>query len=82
MRWNVWDAQALINLLSVQNKNQDNLVVKCTNCKGDHASVSKDCPKFKEQLKIQTEKAKTRQEKVQNSLVVRGITFTQNSEKQ
>ena len=67
------------------NKNQDNLVVKCANCKGDHASVSKDCPKFKEQLKIQTEKAKTRQEKVQNSLVVRGITFSNmvknNSEK-
>ena len=67
------------------NKNRDNLVVKCTNCKGDHASVSKDCPKFKEQLKIQTEKAKTRQEKVQNSLVVRGITFSNivknNSEK-
>ena len=67
------------------NKNQDNLVVKCTNCKGDHASVSKDCPKFKEQLKIQTEKAKTRQKKVQNSLVVRGITFSNilknNSEK-
>ena len=67
------------------NKNQDNLVVRCSNCKGDHASVSKECPKFKEQLKIQTEKAKTRQEKVQNSLVFRGITFSNivknNSEK-
>ena len=37
---------------------------------------SKNCPKFREQIKIQADIAKTRQEKAQNSLAVRGITFS------
>ena len=49
---------------------------KCTNCKGDHVAASRICPKFKEQYKIQTEKIKARQDKIQNSLVVRGISFS------
>ena len=33
-------------------------------------------PKFKDQIKVQADKAKARQEKLQNNLVVRGITFS------
>ena len=57
-------------------KNKDSFNPKCTNCKGDHVAASRECPKFKEQYKIQTEKVKARQDKIQNSLVVRGISFS------
>ena len=57
-------------------KNKESLIVKCSNCNGNHVAASKECPKFKEQIKIQTERAKVRQEKLQNNLVVRGITFS------
>ena len=53
-------------------KDMDSFRPKCTNCNGDHVVASRECPKFKEQLKKQTEKVKARQEKLQNSLVVRG----------
>ena len=33
-------------------------------------------PKFRDQIKVQADKDKARQEKLQNSLVVRGITFS------
>ena len=33
-------------------------------------------PKFKDQIKVQTDKAKARHEKFQHNLVVRGITFS------
>ena len=42
----------------------------------DHVASSRDCPKFKDQIKIQADRAKARQEKLQNNLVVRGITFS------
>ena len=57
-------------------KDKDSFNPKCTNCKGDHVAASRECPKFKEQCKIQTEKVKARQDKIQNSLVVRGISFS------
>ena len=57
-------------------KNKNSFNPKCTNCKGDHVAASRECPKFKEQYKIQTEKVKARQDKIQNSLVVRGISFS------
>ena len=57
-------------------KNKDSFNPKCTNCKGDHVAASRECPKYKEQYKIQTEKVKARQDKIQNSLVVRGISFS------
>ena len=66
-------------------KGKDSFKPKCTNCNGEHVAASRECPKYKEQFQKQTEKAKARQEKVQNSLVVRGITFSNivknNSEK-
>ena len=57
-------------------KNKDSLKLKCSNCNGEHVASSKECPKFKEQMKVQADKAKARQEKLQNNLVVRGITFS------
>ena len=57
-------------------KNKESLTVKCSNCNGNHVAASKEWPKFKEQIKIQAERAKVRQEKLQNNLVVRGITFS------
>ena len=57
-------------------KNKDSLKLKCSNCNGEHVASSKECPKFKEQIKVQANKAKARQEKLQNNLVVRGITFS------
>ena len=57
-------------------KNKETLIVKCSNCNGNHVAASKECSKFKEQIKIQAERAKVRQEKLQNNLVVRGITFS------
>ena len=57
-------------------KDKNSFNPKCTNCKGDHVAASRECPKFKEQYKIQTEKVKARQDKIQNSLVVRGISFS------
>ena len=66
-------------------KGKDSFKPKCTNCNGEHIAASRECPKYIEQFQKQTEKAKARQEKVQNSLVVRGITFSNivknNSEK-
>ena len=56
-------------------KGKDSFRPKC-NCNGEHAAASRECPKYKEQFQKQAEKAKARQEKVQNSLVVRGITFS------
>ena len=57
-------------------KNKDSLKLKCSNCNGEHVASSKECPKFKDQIKVQADKAKARQEKLQNNLVVRGITFS------
>ena len=57
-------------------KNKDSLKLKCSNCNSEHVASSKECPKFKEQIKVQADKAKARQEKLQNNLVVRGITFS------
>ena len=57
-------------------KNKETLTVKCSNCNGNHVAASKECPKFREQIKIQTDRAKARQDKLQNSLIVRGTTFS------
>ena len=57
-------------------KNKDSLKLKCSNCNGEHVASSKECPKFRDQIKVQADKAKARQEKLQNNLVVRGITFS------
>ena len=57
-------------------KNKDSLKLKCSNCDGEHVASSKECPKFRDQIKVQADKAKARQEKLQNNLVVRGITFS------
>ena len=57
-------------------KNKDTLKIKCSNCHGNHVASSRECQKFKDQIKIQADKAKVRQEKLQNNLVVRGITFS------
>ena len=42
----------------------------------NHVASSRECQKFKDQIKIQADKAKVRQERIQNALVVRGITFS------
>ena len=57
-------------------KNKDTLKIKYSNCHGNHVASSRECQKFKDQIKIQADKAKVRQEKLQNNLVVRGITFS------
>ena len=57
-------------------KNKKSIKLKCSNCSGDHVASSRDCSKFKDQIKIQADRAKARQEKLQNNLVVRGITFS------
>ena len=57
-------------------KDKDSFNPKCTNCSGNHVAASRECPKFKEQFKKQTEKVKARQEKLQNSLIVRGVSFS------
>ena len=57
-------------------KNKDSLKLKCLNCNGEHVASSKECPKFRDQIKVQADKAKAGQEKLQNNLVVRGITFS------
>ena len=57
-------------------KDKDSFSPKCINCSGNHVAASRECPKFKEQSKKQTEKVKARQEKIQNSLVVRGVSFS------
>ena len=57
-------------------KDKDSFSPKCINCSGYHVAASRECPKFKEQFKKQTEKVKARQEKIQNSLVVRGVSFS------
>ena len=56
-------------------KNKETLKIKCSNCHGNHEASSRECQKFKDQIKIQADKAKVRQEKLQNNLVVRGTTF-------
>ena len=57
-------------------KNKKSLKLKCSNCDGDHVASSRECPKFQDQIKIQADRAKVRQEKLQNNLVIRGITFS------
>ena len=57
-------------------KNKDSLKLKCSNCNGEHVASSKECPKFKEQIEVQADKDKARQEKLQNNVVVKGITFS------
>ena len=57
-------------------KDKNSLKLKCSNCDGEHVASCKECPKFKDQIKIQADKAKARQEKLQNNLVVRGIRFS------
>ena len=57
-------------------KNKDSLKLKCSNCNGEHVASSKECPKFRDQIKVQADKAKARQEKLQNNFVVRGIMFS------
>ena len=57
-------------------KGKESFRPKCINCNGEHVAASRECPKYKEQFQKQTEKAKARQEKIQNSLVVRGISFS------
>ena len=57
-------------------KDKESLKLKCSNCDGDHIASFRKCPKFKVQIKIQADRAKARQEKLQNNLVVRGITFS------
>ena len=57
-------------------KDKDSFSPKCINCSGNHVAASRECPKFKEQFKKQTEKVKARQEKIQNSLIVRGVSFS------
>ena len=55
-------------------KDKTSLKLKCSHCDGEHLAASKECPKFKDQIKVQADKAKARQEKLQNNLVVRRIT--------
>ena len=55
---------------------KNSLKLKCSNCDGEHVASSKECPKCKDQTKAQADKAKARQEKLQNNLVVRGIRFS------
>ena len=57
-------------------KGKDSFKPKCSNCNGEHVATSRECHKYKEQFQKQTEKAKARQEKIQNSLVVRGVSFS------
>ena len=57
-------------------KDKNNLKLKCSNCDGEHVASSKECPKFKDQINVQADKAKARQEKLQKNLVVRGTTFS------
>ena len=57
-------------------KNKETLKIKCSNYHGNHVASSRECQKFKDQIKIQVDKGKVRQEKLQNNLVVRGITFS------
>ena len=57
-------------------KDKNSLKLKCSNCDGEHVASSKECLKFKDQIKVQADKAKARQEKLQNNLIVRGITFS------
>ena len=57
-------------------KDKNSLKLKCSNCDGEHVASSKECPKFEDQIKVQADKAKARQEKLQNNLVVRRITFS------
>ena len=56
-------------------KNKKSIKLKCSNCNGDHVASSRDWPKFKDQTKIQADRAKARQEKLQNNLVVRVISI-------
>ena len=72
---NVSDVQVLINQQNVQIRIRNllnlNVLTEC-----DHIAFFRKCPKFKVQIKIQADRAKARQEKLQNNLVVRGITFS------
>ena len=73
MNKNVLDVLVPIN---PQCPNKKSIKLKCSNCNGDHVASSRDCPKFKDQTKIQADRAKARHKKLQNNLVVRGITFS------
>ena len=73
MTENALDAQVPINLQTAADKNRETLKIKCSNCHGNHVASSRECQKFKDQIKIQADKAKVRQEKLQNNLVVRGV---------
>ena len=53
-------------------KDKESLKLKCSNCDGDHIASFGKCPKFK----VQADRAKARQENLQNNLFVRGITFS------
>ena len=72
---NVLDVLVPINP-QCPDKNKKSIKLKCSNCNGDHVASSRDCPKFKDQTKIQADRAKARHKKLQNNLVVRGITFS------
>ena len=52
-------------------KHKEFLKLRCSNCDGNHVASFRKCPKFKDQIKIQADRAKARQEKLQNNLVVR-----------
>ena len=63
------------------NKNKKTLKIKCSNCHGNYVASSRECQKFQDQIKIQADKAKARQEKLQNNLVVRGNMVQNKTEK-
>ena len=68
---NVLDVLVPINP-QCPDKNKKSIKLKCSNCNGDHVASSRDCPKFKDQTKIQADRAKARQEKrVDDSLIQR-----------
>ena len=45
-------------------KDKASLKIKCSNCNGDHVASYRECPKFKDEVKIQSDKTKARQEKL------------------
>ena len=44
-------------------KDKASLKLKCSYCNGDNVASYRECPKFKDQVKIQADKAKAKQEK-------------------
>ena len=57
-------------------KGKDSFRPKCTNYNGEHMRHLGSALNLKNSSKKQTEKAKARQENIQNSLVVRGVSFS------